>query len=221
MKKIYLAFISLFLLVAQINAQQKVVYGTVYAFKNLPLNNIKVAAAKEKTVVQTDSLGKFKIICQATDKLEFTGEGFRTLTRKLEKTEKTIKVKMIFKGGKKNIALAVDGDHVSKEKLENEIKLHSDQNVEYYNYPDIFTAISRIYVGNDDIIVRNNSVFVRKDNTQFSAYPAIFILNGKLALDIKDIMPRDIESIEIIADGSKLYGPGAANGAVLITTNQK
>lgn len=205
----------------QISAQQKVVYGTVYAFKNLPLNNIEISAAKEKTVAQTDPQGKFKIICQANDKLTFIGTGFKKVTRKLEKMEKTIKVKMIFKGGNKNIALAVEGNHVSLENLENEIKLHSDQNVEYYNYPDIFTAINRIYASNDDIIVRNNNVYVRKENSQFSSYPAIFIVNGKLALEIKDIMPRDIESIEIIPDGSKQYGPGAANGAVLITTYKK
>ncbi len=221
MKKLLITIVSLVLLVLQINAQQKVVHGTVYAFKNLPLNNIEITAAKAKTTAQTDSLGMFKIICTPEDKLSFSGDGFKKLTRKLEREERTIKVKMIFKGGNKNIAAAVENNIVSKEHLENSIELHPDQNYEYYNYTDIFSAIDRIYISNQNITVRDNKVYVRKDQNSASGYPAIYIVNGKLALEIENIQPRDIESIEIIPDGSAEYGPGAANGVVIITTNEQ
>jgi hypothetical protein len=154
------------------------------------------------------------------DKLEFTGLGFQKKVIKLEKPQNNIKVKMIFKGGNKNVAVAVENGHVSKENLENSIELYPDQNFEYYNYADIFTAISRIYVGNDNIRVAGNEVYVRKEKSTFSAVPAIFIVNGKLALEIGDILTSNIESIEIIPDGSSKYGPGAANGVVLVTTVQ-
>jgi len=219
-KKSVLSILVLLMTLSLGYAQQKVLYGNVYAFKDLPLNNIKISASSTKNIVYTDSLGKFRIICDARDKLEFTGDGFKKVLRKLEAREKSIKVKMIFKGGDKNTRLAIDNNHVSKDALESSIKLHPDLNYEYYNYPDIYSAIDRIYASNTNIRVQGKLIFVRKEKSQGSAYPAIYIVNGKLALDIIDIQTRDIESIEIIPDGSSEYGPGAANGVVLIKTLQ-
>jgi hypothetical protein len=206
--------------VFQANAQRKNVYGNVFAFKNLALNNIQVTSVKSKNTTQTDSLGNFRIVCESEDKLELTGFGFQKKVVKLEKPQNNIKIKMIFKGGNKNIDLAIVNNHVSKENLENSIKLYPDQNFEYYNYADIFTAISRIYAGNDNIKVAGKEVFVRKEASTFSAVPALFMVNGRRALEISDILTSNIESIEIIPDGTSKYGPGAANGVVLVTTIQ-
>jgi TonB-dependent starch-binding outer membrane protein SusC len=220
MSKFVIACFTLLISVFQVNAQNKNVYGNVFAFKGLALNNIQVSSAKSKTTTQTDSLGNFRIVCEMEDKLEFTGFGFQKKVIKLEKPQNNIKVKIIFKGGNKNVAVAVENGHVSKENLESSIEQYPDQNFEYYNYADIFTAISRIYVGNDNIRVAGNEVYVRKEKSTFSAVPAIFIVNGRMALEIGDILTGNIESIEIIPDGSSKYGPGAANGVVLVTTFQ-
>jgi TonB-dependent SusC/RagA subfamily outer membrane receptor len=220
MGKFVVVCFTLLISVLQINAQRKNVYGNVYAFKNLALNNIKVSSAKSKTTTQTDSLGNFRIVCEMEDKLEFTGFGFQKKVIKLEKQQNNTNVKLIFKGGNKNIDLAVENGHVSKENLESSIELYPDQNFEYYNYADIFTAISRIYAGNDNIKVTGKDVYVRKEKSTFSAVPALFMVNGKLALEISDILTSEIESIEIIPDGSSKYGTRAANGVVLVTTIQ-
>lgn len=218
MSKFVIVCFTLFFVVLQVNAQRKNVYGTVFAFKNLALNNIQVTAAKTKNTTQTDSLGNFRIVCESEDKIEFTGFGFQKKVIKLEKPQNNIKVKLIFKDGNKNSALAVENGHVSKENLDKSIALYPDQNFEYYNYADIFTAISRIYAGNDNIRVTGKEVFVRKENSTFSAVPALFMVNGRRAIEISDILTSDIESIEIIPDGTSMYGPGAANGVVLVTT---
>lgn len=220
MNKFIIAFFTLFIAVCHLNAQNKNVYGTVFAFKELSLANIQVTSAKLKNTTKTDSIGNFRIVCESEDKIELTGFGFQKKVFKLEKPQNNIRIKMIFKGGNKNIALAVENGHVSKENLENSIKLYPDQNYEYYNYADVFAAISKIYAGNDNIKVTGKDVFVRKENSTFSAVPAIFILNGRRALEISDILTSDIKSIEIIPDGSSKYGPGAANGVVLVTTVQ-
>lgn len=202
--------------------QEKMVYGRVYAFKDLVLKNIEVITSKSKTSVKTDSLGRFKINCQSKDKLEFIGFGFKKLTYKVDfKETKIINFKLIFKGGEKNIILAVENNHVSRADLENSILNHPYQNYEYYGYANIFDAISKIYASNKNISVRGRSVFVRKENSTFSASPAIWILNGNLALDVSDLLTSNIESIEIIPDGSAKYGPGAANGVVFIKTYAK
>ena len=214
---ILIAIIIAVTAISNCTAQQKTVYGKVFAFKDLALKNIQVNASKAKTSTLTDSLGKFNIKCEANDKLEFIGAGFNKVTLKL-KEPKPVKVKLIFKGGDKNENLAIENRHVSKEDLEQCILTQSDQNYEYYNYPDVFSAISKIYASNDNVKVRGNEVYIRSENSSFSSYPAIFIVNGKLALDLSNIVPRDIESIELTPDGSRQYGPGAANGAVIIKT---
>jgi len=220
MSKFVIVCFTLLISAFQVNAQRKNVYGNVFAFKNVVLSNIQVSSVKSKTTAQTDSLGNFRIVCEMEDKIELTGFGFQKKVVKLEKSQNNIKVKMIFKGGNKNIDLAVENGHVSKENLEKSIELYPDQNFEYYNYADIFTAISRIYAGNDNIKVAGKEVFVRKEAGTFSAVPALFMVNGRRAIEISDILTSEIESIEIIPDGSSKYGPGAANGVVLVTTVQ-
>lgn len=220
MKKFNSILIAIFITVTTISnctAQQKTVYGKAYAFKDLALKNIQVIASKAKTTALTDSLGKFSITCETDDKLEFIGAGFNKATVKLKEV-KPVKVKLIFKGGQKNEIMAVENGHVSREDLALCISTQSDQNYEYFNYPDIFSAISRIYASDDNVKVRGNEVYIRSENASFSSYPAIFIVNGKLALDLSNILTRDIESIELIPDGSRQYGPGAANGVVSIKT---
>ena len=220
MSKFVIVCFTLLISVFQVNAQRKNVYGNVFAFKNVVLSNIQVSSVKSKTTAQTDSFGNFRIVCEMEDKIELTGFGFQKKVVKLEKQQNNIKVKLIFKGGNKNIDLAVENGHVSKENLEKSIELYPDQNFEYYNYADIFTAISRIYAGNDNIKVAGKEVFVRKEAGTFSAVPALFMVNGRRAIEISDILTSEIESIEIIPDGSSKYGPGAANGVVLVTTVQ-
>ena len=220
MSKFVIVCFTLLISAFQVNAQRKNVYGNVFAFKNVVLSNIQVSSVKSKTTAQTDSLGNFRIVCEMEDKIELTGFGFQKKVVKLEKQQNNIKVKLIFKGGNKNIDLAVENGHVSKENLEKSIELYPDQNFEYYNYADIFTAISRIYAGNDNIKVAGKEVFVRKEAGTFSAVPALFMVNGRRAIEISDILTSEIESIEIIPDGSSKYGPGAANGVVLVTTVQ-
>ncbi len=219
----YLKTFSLFIILFTIGingiAQEKLVYGRVFAFKELKLNNIEISAKKAKTTVTTDSLGRFKINCKTNDKLEFTGNGFNKLSYKLDPVQTGIlNFKMIFKGGEKNFNLAVESGHVSKENLEFSIKNHPHLNYEYFTYANIYEAIDKIWASDLHVRVRGRSVFVRKEKTTFSSTPAIFIVNGKLDLDVSDILTSNIESIEIIPDGSDQFGPNASHGVVFVKT---
>jgi len=199
-------------------AQTKSYYGKVYAFKDLPLNKIQVEAKKAKTTTTTDSLGYFRILCEEKDRLEFSGEGFQK--EKIKPGENSrLEVKLIFREGDKNIEKAVEAGHVTKQQLLNSIEQQHEYNFEYYNYASIFEAIDKLYEDNYDIEVRGRSVFVRPDNkSSFPTSPAVFIVNGRLALDLSTLQTRDIKLIKVIPDGSARYGARAANGAVLITT---
>lgn len=221
MKKNLFVFIFLCISVA-VQAQTNRLTGKVYAFKDQPLNNIEVTAKKTKKTVYTDSLGFFRIECQAKDHLEFSGNGFQKTRLKIDfkkpEARKLQEIKLIITDHEKNRVAAVEGKHISLEKLEANFINHPEYNFNYFNYPDVFTAIARINAGNDKIRVFGNQVFIRDENSNFSQSPAIFIVNGQLALDINDLQTRDIETIKIIADGSARYGIRASSGAVIIST---
>lgn len=217
MKRIILT-VGIILFFTAAFSQTKAYYGKVYAFKNLPLNNIQIEARKAKTSTTTDSLGYFRINCEEKDRLEFSGEGFQKERIKLDEKSR-LEVKLIFNGGEKNIEEAVAAGHVSKDELLNSIDRHHEYNFEYYNYANIFTLIDKLYEDNYDIRVRGNSVFVRPDNkSSFPTSPAVYIVNGRLSLDISTIQTYNIKHIKVIPDGSDRYGARAVNGAVLITT---
>ena len=222
MKK--LLFISLLpiIFVSHVHAQLITVEGKVHAFKDLPLNKIQVVAKKAKTEVFTDAEGKFKIQCENKDKLEFSGEGFLNESKKLEEGENEITIKMIFKGGSKSQEAAISSSHVTEEQLKESMELFPEYNFDFYNYPDVYTLIDKVYQDNYNINVSGHSVFVRKDNhSNFPITPAIYIVNGRIALDINDILPTNIETLKVTPDGSNEYGPRAVGGVVKITTIKK
>lgn len=225
MKKILFTFIFIGYISVSAIAQTNRLTGKVYAFKDQPLKNIEVVAKKSKKTVYTDSLGIFRIECQAKDLLEFNGNGFQKTKHKIDfkkpEARKLQEIKMIITDHEKNRVAAVEGLHISKEKLEENFINYPEYNYNYFNYPDVFNAIARINAGNDNIRISGNQVFVRDENSVFSQSPAIFILNGQLALDINDLQTRDIETIKIISDGSARYGIRASSGAVIISTFKK
>ena len=120
MKRFVTVILILIFGITQINAQTKEVKGKVFAFKDLPLNNIKITAKKTGNKTFSDSNGIFTIDCKKNDKLIFTGKGFyREVHYVKEKNQ--VYAKLIFKGGSKNIDLAVNNDHTNREQLENSL----------------------------------------------------------------------------------------------------
>src|SRR5210317_918998 len=90
-------FLCVFLYTANKSfAQDKVIQGKVFAFKNLELRNIKVSAQKSKEVVYTKSDGTFSIVCKNNDKLVFRGNGFQKTTQRVNHRN-ALEIRMLFK----------------------------------------------------------------------------------------------------------------------------
>jgi len=126
--------------------QNQTVSGNVYAYKDLPLKNIKISAKKTKMTVFSDSLGNFKIDCEKNEKLTFVGMGFNKLAIKAQKTE-SMKIKMVLKSGVKNEKAAVQNAHMTKNDLSNSIANYAEYNNDFSNYPDIFSMIQGKFPG--------------------------------------------------------------------------
>ena len=65
----------------------------------------------------------------------------------------------------------------------------------------------------------NGTIQIRGLNSITSPTEALIVVDGSIINDINTINPSDVQSVEVLKDGSAaIYGSRGANGVVLITT---
>jgi TonB-dependent starch-binding outer membrane protein SusC len=225
MKKVKILSLMLFVLLAatNLNAQIKTVIGKVYAFKDTPVNNIRVYSKKTKRAVYTNELGIYKIETKEKDKLVFEGEGFQKSVKRVEQGEQ-INVKLIFNGGEENEKIAIGQGHLSRETLTYSVSNFLEYNNDFSVYPDIWMLIKGKFPsvkvvdedGQKKVVIRNpfhfsNDASAVKDNT------ALYLVDGQIWKDISVLRPEHIKSINVDKDGST-FGFRGVNGVLIITT---
>jgi TonB-dependent SusC/RagA subfamily outer membrane receptor len=202
------------------HSQSHVIYGNVYAFNDLSLTNIHVKAKKSKTEVSTDSLGNFSIVCFDKDQLTFSGGGFADIKRRVNKSDKQLKVKMRFKGGAENAEIAVGYGCISREMLSYAVSHYSMYNNDFSNYTDIYELIKEKFPTVQVVTANGGKQFVvRGTGTITGNNFALIVVDGIITTDISYITPCQLNTIDIIKDsGAAIYGSRGANGVVMITT---
>ena len=78
------------------SAQTRVVYGEVYAFKNVKLGNVVIESKKTGTKTTSDTTGMFNIICKPRDVLIFKAESFTLRKVRVRPKTDTIYVDLEF-----------------------------------------------------------------------------------------------------------------------------
>jgi TonB-dependent SusC/RagA subfamily outer membrane receptor len=65
----------------------------------------------------------------------------------------------------------------------------------------------------------NGTIQIRGKNSIESSSDALIVVDGSIINDINSINPADVQSVEVLKDGSAaIYGSRGGNGVVLITT---
>jgi hypothetical protein len=193
----------------------KDITGIVTAFKNIPLNNVKIIALRsgEKTI--TNSFGQFVIKSSGNDVLSVSASGFK---------EKKIKVK---KGAVYNINLsyifcetcfdeATRNGHITEAILREAINAtSSSKGKDYSKYKSIYELISsEIY----NVRVKGTSVYNTKVRSFDPNPQVLFVVDNVIVSDISYISPEYVKNIEFIDDvGASAYGVKGANGIIKIT----
>ncbi|PIQ47194.1 MAG: hypothetical protein COW03_16370 [Cytophagales bacterium CG12_big_fil_rev_8_21_14_0_65_40_12] len=222
MKKAKIVFLTLFVLLAatNLNAQIKTVIGKVYAFKDTPVNNIRVYSKKTKRAVYTNELGIYKIETKAKDKLVFEGAGFQKSVKRVEQGEQ-INVKLIFSGGADNEKVAIGAGHLTEETMTYSVSNYLEYNNDFSVYPDIWQLIIGKFPGVRVVPDTNgeNKVVIRNPMHMGAVTEdkALYMVDGVIWKDISILRPQDIKSINVVKDGAT-FGFRGANGVVLITT---
>ncbi|MFT6827629.1 MAG: TonB-dependent SusC/RagA subfamily outer membrane receptor [Roseivirga sp.] len=222
MKKVKILSLMMFVLFAatNLNAQIKTVIGKVYAFKDTPINNIRVYSKKTKRAVYTNELGIYKIETKAKDKLVFEGEGFQKSVKMVEQGEQ-INVKLIFIEGAENEKIAIGAGHLTEETLTYSVSNFLEYNNDFSVYRDIWQLLQGKFPGVKVVTdVNGETKVVIRNPIHMGAVTddkALYMVDGVIWQDISILRPQDIKSINVVKDGAT-FGFRGANGVVLITT---
>ena len=205
-------------LLADAQAQKKVIHGIVTTFDSIPLNGAEITAQKTKKTVQTDSLGHFSIECEKKDKLKVAARGFYGQSVKLDSDTRNPTIDLRIKAGEKNLEYALGFTRVSDREKLNAIASQSSKDIDFSIYSNIYDAISGKFAG---VQITNGEVIIRGNNTINGTSPALVVVDGVPVnpAQLSGINPAQVESINIIKDGSSaIYGSRGANGVVEIKT---
>jgi len=234
-RTIALSFVMLFLLPLITLAQNKTITGLIKDEKDQPLEGVTVENTKNKLLVLTSKKGIYTIIASPGDELKFTFTGYESHTE-IVGSKTTFNYSMSPLDGDLE-AVVVSGYGIKTFKKEqtaatSKIDKSSLQNTAPVNISEVLQgrAAGVNVVSNDGTPGAGFSINIRGLSTiTAGASPLIVIDNIPYANSAGDafnplaaINPNDIESIDILKDASAtaLYGVGASNGVIVVTTKQ-
>lgn len=203
-------------------AQLTPVNGAVTAYNNFPLKNVTVTAKKSKMAVQTNEKGEFELMVNDKDVLTFKADGFKPVTKKIDDPAKSMKVNLIFLGGKKNQEIAVGYGYISRENLTYGINHYSNENNNYTMYNNMYDLILQNFPGVSIIYENGQRQFlIRGMKSLMGSNAALLVVDGVVVTDLDFISPYDVATINILKDSSAaIYGSRGANGVILIETKR-
>lgn len=194
--------------------ESKIVNGIVTAFRQYPVNNVKVTSGKSDVTVYTDSLGRFSIERNEKDVIVFEASGFSSKKLRIGK-QNTYTVDLLYKDNVKNYNDVISGGHLSDDVLRKGISDSQQKNVKDYSvYATIYELIANeIY----SVKVSGTSIYNKKIRSFDQTPQVLYVVDGKIISDIGFVNTSDVKTIEFVDDvGSSLYGMQGANGVIRI-----
>jgi TonB-linked SusC/RagA family outer membrane protein len=237
MRKLLLLSMAVVLAIGQLYAQRTIT-GKVTDDKGSPIPNASVIVKDTRTGTITKIDGSYSLTVSANAKTivisavdmepqEFTIGNEATINASLKAAEKSLaEVIVVGYGTQQKKAFTGSASKVDAKKFSNLMTASVDKQlagratgVQVTNTSGIVNAPARIRIRGTNSLNQNNDPLVVVDG--------IPIITGNLAATtnsnaIGDINPADIESIEVLKDGSAtaIYGSRAAAGVIQITTKK-
>lgn len=218
--------ILLFLLLLSIMsfAQVKTITGTVTDASGEPIIGASIKEVSTSNASVTDIDGHFTISCNEGANLEFTYVGYQTQRAKAKDGMKVIMTEddlnlnelvVIGYGVQKKSSMTASVSSVSAKEL-NKMSNSNVASALIGRSPGVEVLQNGGQAGGDvSIVIRGTA--------SFGSTEPLYIIDGaESANGLNSLNAADIQSIEILKDGSAaaIYGSRAANGVVLVTTKQ-
>ena len=226
MKKLYIILAVLFCLYeGRLSAQNITIKGTVTDGQGETLPGVSVRVKGGETGTQTDAMGNFVINVSPNASLIFTYIGFQTrevavnnqtsLTVQLQTSSQELEqVVVVGYGTQRKSDVTGSVARVKGEDLAREQVLTPTQAVQ--------GKVAGVQVISSGDPNANPTVRIRGVGTMLGGASPLFVVDGVITDDIRNINNADIVSMDILKDASAtaIYGMRAANGVMLITTKK-
>ncbi|RYE19288.1 MAG: SusC/RagA family TonB-linked outer membrane protein [Sphingobacteriales bacterium] len=238
MRKLLMTFLVTVIFMVTATAQDRQITGRVVDDKNSPLEGVTVTASDGKGGTQTDRNGAYSItISSAVKSLVFSFVNYESVSKQV--------------GRATTINVTLNSNDVSMEEVvvvgygvqQKKAFTGSASNVDAKEFAQLVTpSVDRQLAGRAaGVNVNVNSgqvnaparIRIRGTNSFSQGLSPLIIVDGSpittgnLALisnsnALGDVNPNDIETIDVLKDGSAtaIYGSRAANGVIVITTKK-
>jgi len=218
MRKKFITFISAFLILltgfTTDEQDYKEIRGIVTAFKNIPLDNVRVIALKSGETTLTNHSGQFVISISDKDVLSFSASGFKEKKIRVRKAALySINLSYVF--CETCFAEATRSGHIAEETLRQAINPILAGGKDYSKYKSIYELISsEIY----NVRVKGTSIVNTKVRSFDPNPQVLYVVDDVIVSDISYIAPDYVKAVEFIDDvGASMYGVKGANGVIKIT----
>jgi len=238
MRKLILTLSAAFVFVLSAAAQDRTISGKVTNDKGTPVEGVSVTSLNGKYGTQTDKDGNYSLtISSAIKSLSFSSVNYIGETKNVGKSSvidlkmravdsKLEEVVVVGYGVQQKKAFTGASTRVDTKEFANLVTPSIDRQlagraagVQVTTSGGLVNTPAVIRIRGIQSITGNNSPLIVVDGTP--------IITGNLAIAtnsnaLGDINPADIESIDVLKDGSAtaIYGSRAAGGVILITTKK-
>jgi TonB-dependent SusC/RagA subfamily outer membrane receptor len=199
-------------------AQTHAVYGVVTTFDSIPLIGVDVEVKSSSQVTQTDSLGKFSVICEDKDRIKVSAKGFVTENIKITPELKVVAVNLSMKTSEKQREYAIGYGYISEKDRTTAISNLKNSDTDFSKFNDMFDLLRSMgaqVVGNDIVL---------RGSTSFQGNSSALIVVDEVITDasfLRTLDPKEVKDVNLIKDGgAAVYGSRGTNGVVLIETKK-
>ena len=225
----YLLFGVLFILTPVIiQAQSRVVSGSVKDNLKEPLPGVTVSVKGSKAATLTDGNGQFKISAAAKDQLVFTYVGFETSTVVVG-DKATIVVTLKSTTSALDEVVVIGYGTVKRKDLTGSVSKVDMTDLNRAPVRSFDEALAGRVAGvqvtsSDGRPGSGVNIVIRGNNSVTQANSPLYVVDGFIIEDPNNnaINPADIESMDVLKDASAtaIYGARGANGVIVITTKK-
>ncbi|MEO5501128.1 MAG: TonB-dependent receptor plug domain-containing protein, partial [Ginsengibacter sp.] len=219
-----LFFLALLGSTTEINAQKITVNGTVSGTDGKPMAGVSVLESGTSNGTATSANGSYSISVAPTGELIFSSLGYSDETITVD--NRTV-INITLKGGSaKELEQVVVVGYGTQRKRDLTGSNANIKGSEIANIPALTATqaiqgkVSGVQITSSGAPGSAPNVRIRGVGSILGGADPLYVVDGIITADIRNINNADITSVEILKDASStaIYGARAANGVILITT---
>ena len=214
-------------LMATAASAQSVVTGTVVDKENDPIVGASVIVKGTPTGTTADIDGKFSINAKPSDVLSISAVGFKPVEIPVN-NQKNINVVLDENAEVLDEIVVIGYGTSTRKEVTGSVSSIKKEDLNQGSFPNAMGLLQGKVAGLQ--IVNSNGadptatyqILLRGTNTLSAGQGPLVIIDGVAGQDIRNINPDDVESVDVLKDGSAaaIYGTRGSNGVILITTRR-